>query len=185
MVDASDLELMQRCRAGDEAAFDALHAAHAGRVTAYLRRSGFGPADADDLGQEVFVRVLRSLETFDPARGSLAQWLGAIARNVARRHWQRRRDAQNFDPELAEEMFPSDDRPGDAPEAREQLELVRQCVAALPPGLARVVRLRYVEGRTTRGVALAMTMPEATVRARLKEALSLLEQGLKARGVVD
>jgi RNA polymerase sigma-70 factor (ECF subfamily) len=182
-VDAGDLELIGRCAAGDRRAFDALYAAHAGRVRAYLRRQGFAAADVDDLGQETFVRVFKSLATFDAARGTFRQWLGAVARNVARRHWQRRAAPQSFDPELADELFAADEPPGTSAAEREHLAAVTACVGELPRAAAALVRLRYVEGRTTRAIAEAVGLPEATVRLRLKEALAALAAHLRARGV--
>lgn len=175
--------MIRRALAGEGGAFTALHAAHAGRVRAYLLRSGLTSADADDLAQEVFLRAFRSLATYDAERGPFAAWLGAVARNVVRRHWSRRSRGELFDPELAEEMFPADEDPASSPEAMEEIEAIGLCVDALPSALARLVRLRYVDGRTTRGVAEAAGMPESTVRARLAEARDLLARCLREKGI--
>ena len=107
-MDAAEREIISRCLQGDEEAFGDLYHAHSGRVRAYFLRSGFAPADADDRVQEVFLRVFKSLGTFSPSRGAFGQWLSTIARNVARKHWQRRRHPQDFDPALADEMFASE-----------------------------------------------------------------------------
>jgi len=178
-------QLIDRAADGDRAAFDALHVAAAGRVRAYLRRSGFAPADADDLSQETFLRAFKSLSTFDPSKGALLTWIGAIARNVARRQWQRRKDPDSFDPDLAEEMFAAEDDPSQRPEVREEVAAVRECVDALPAELARIVRLRYVDALTTRAIAAIVDMPEATVRLRLGEASELLQKCLARKGFVD
>lgn len=177
-------ELIARCLAGEAEAQQALHAAHAGSVLAYFRRSGFSWAEAEDLAQDVFVRAFRSLEGFDASRGNFRGWLGAIARNVARRQWARRNRGENFDPELAEQTFAAPANPHDTPEAREEIEAVRSCVDALPPELARVIRLRYVEARTTRGIAAATGMPEATVRLRLTEARGVLDRAMREKGFI-
>jgi len=184
-MNTSENDLISRCLGGDGAAFHALHAAHVGRIKAYFLRSGFAPADADDLTQEVFVRAFKSLRTFDPVRGTFVQWSAVIARNVARKRYARRPEPEHFDPELAEEMFAAADNPAESPEAREEMDKLAECIGDLPPDLARVVRLRYVEARTTRGIAAATGIPEATVRLRLKEALGRLERGLKQRGVLE
>lgn len=150
-----------------------------------FRRMGFAPADADDLAQETFVRAFKGLATFDASRGSLRPWLGAIARNTARRAWQRRNDPQSFDPELADAMFPSEAvDPGDESAAREEHEAVGACVKELPADLGRLVRLRYVEGRATRSIAEITRTPESTVRLRLDEAARLIETCLRRKGVV-
>ena len=179
-----DRETIAQCLAGDESAFERLHSAHAGRVKAYLLRCGFAPGDADDLTQEVFLRVLRSLNTYDAERGSFRTWLGAIARNAARKQWSKRPNWDRFDPELAEAMFPAKDNPGDSPAAREEFHAVRACVESLPGELAHLVRLRYEDGRTTRSIAGATGIPESTVRARLDEARALLATCMKQKGLL-
>ena len=184
-LDDAQRQLIARAAGGDREAFEPLHAACAGRVRAYLLRSGFTSADADDLGQETVLRAFRGLRTFDPDRGSWLAWIGTIARNVARRQWKRRKAPENFDPLLADEMFAADSEPVDRPEVREEIAAVRDCVAALPAELGRIVRLRYVDAMTTRGIAAQTHMAEATVRLRLKEAGELLEACLAGKGIVD
>ena len=179
-----DRHLVWRQQAGDYSAFEELHARHGRRVTAYLLRSGFSRSEADDLCQEVFLRAFKSLGSFDADRGSLGTWLGAIARNVARRQWRRRARPEGFDGELAEETFAADN-PRAAPEVREELQAVRDCVAALPAELGRIGRLRYIDARTTRGIAEVTDTPEATVRARLAEAKGMVERCLRGKGVLE
>ena len=168
---------------GEDLAFTYLYSHHEGRVKAYFRRCGFAPADVEDLTQEVFVRIFTSLHTFDAARGPLGPWLATVVRNVARRRWQRRTPADGLDPEMAEALLAAPEDPAVAPEAREEMAALAGCVESLPPDLARMVRLRYVEGLTTRGIGEATRMAEATVRLRLAEAKELLERCLKAKGV--
>jgi len=180
---AEEPELVARSLEGDDAAFQVLYRGHAGRVKAYFLRSGFAGADADDLVQDVFIRVFKSLHAFDASRGTFAQWSAVIARNVARRHYPRRTDPEQFDPQLADEVFSGPENPGQSPETREEVDALAGCIESLPPVPARLVRLRYVDGRTTRGVAAAAGIPEATARLRLQEAMGLLETCLKEKGV--
>jgi len=181
-MDAGDTAWIARAARGDAAAFQRLYAEHIGRVRAYLRRCGFPAADVDDLAQDAFLRVFRSLATYDPSRGPLRPWLATVVRNVARKHWARRAEPVPFDPELAEAMLEAPDNPGPSAEEREQFAALADCVDALPADLARIVRLRYVDGLTTRAVAEAVRMAEATVRLRLGEAHDLLERCLKSKG---
>jgi len=184
-VEDQTLELVSRSLAGDEAAFEALYATSAGRVMAYLVRSGFGNDEAQDLTQETFIRVFKSLHTFERKRGSFRVWLSMIARNVARRHWARRKQPEHFDPDLAEQIFAAPRDASQSPEALEETQAVRECVEQLPPELGRVIRMRYVEGRSTRGIAAAMDMPEATVRLRLKQARERVAACLRANGILS
>lgn len=178
-----EAELADAALRGDPAAHDRLYAALAGRVTVYLLRCGFDSADVEDLRQEVFLRVFSSLGSFDPARGSLRAWTGAIARNVAKRHWSRRPKWDMFEPELAEAVFADPPTPAEAPEAREEFHAVRGCVAALPAELAELVILRYRDGRTLRNIAAAMGMAESTVRLRLGEAREQIAACLRRKGI--
>lgn len=176
-----DGQLVSEWLSGRGDGFQRLYAHHAGAIRAYFLRSGFNASDSDDLLQETFLRVTRSLKTFDAARGSLRSWLGAIARNLARKQWGRRAEPENFDPALAEAVLSVEDW---SPQRREELHAVGAFVEALPEELRRLVRLRYVEGRTTRGIAAVCGMPESTIRMRLKESLAIMESWMRSEGLV-
>ena len=151
----------------------------------YFLRSGFAHNDADDMVQETFVRAFKSLATFDATRGAFRSWLSAIARNVARRRWSARPAPENFDPELAEDVLAGPDSPAGSAAIREEVDAVRDCVATLPDDLQRVIRLRYVDGMTTRGISAEIKLPEATVRLRIDDARKRIEKCLRGKGVVD
>jgi RNA polymerase sigma-70 factor (ECF subfamily) len=182
-MDESANPRAERMPDGEALAFADLYRRSQGRVKAYFRRCGFSPADVEDLTQDVFIRIFKSLHTFDAARGPLSPWLATVVRNVARRRWQRRTPADGLDPEMAEALLAAPEDAAGSPEAREQTAALAGCIESLPPDLARMVRLRYVDGLTTRGIAEASRMAEATVRLRLAEAKGLLERCLKAKGV--
>ncbi|MDD4891070.1 MAG: sigma-70 family RNA polymerase sigma factor [Phycisphaerae bacterium] len=183
-VGLGEVDLIRRCLQGDNDAFHSLYLAHAGRIKVYFKRSGFSPADADDLAQEAFTRAFRALGGFDAARGPFGAWLSAIARNVARRRWGRRANPDNLDPELAEEMLSIVDNPGHSIQTLEELDGLGQCRESLPGELADIIRLRYVTGLTTRGIAAETGLAEATVRLRLAHAIGLLQECMKAKGLL-
>ncbi len=154
-------------------------------MKAYFLRSGFQASDADDLVQETFLRAYKSIRTFDPQRGRFGTWISTIARNVTRRRWGSRDGADSYDPEIAAEVFEADlDRRGD-PQWRERMDAVSDCVGELPDELHRVVRLRYVDGLTTRAIAAETGLAEATVRLRLKESQALIQNCLRIKGIVE
>jgi RNA polymerase sigma-70 factor (ECF subfamily) len=183
-VEAQEQRWIRDAAAGDEAAFRDLYLRYGPRMKVYFSRSGFTAADADDLTQETFVRVYRSLHTYDSQRGAFGPWVATIARNVARRQWHRRRQPESFDPQLAEEMLVGGGNPAGHGQMREEIEALRGCVESLPAEMAQVVRLRYVDGRTTRGISSATGLPEATVRLRLQQALAMVLRCLRRKGVV-
>jgi len=180
-----EVQLVQQCLGGDKAAFESLYDLHARRTKAYFARSGFTPADAEDLTQDTFIRAFNSLRTFNGELGTLSGWLATIARNVARRHWNRRGDGRDFDPQLAEQTLEVKNNPTYTAEAAEEHEAINDCISRLPEEMANIVRLRYVAARTTRGIAAAAEMPESTVRLRLAEALAALESCLRAKGILE
>jgi RNA polymerase sigma-70 factor (ECF subfamily) len=179
-----DSQLVEQCRAGQPSAFEELYRAHSRRLKAYFCRCGFNHADADDLLHDAFARAWGSLATFDSQRGQFGAWLAAIARNVARRQANRRGDARDFDPQLAEHTLVATDNPGLSAQEAEELIALRECISFLPDEPSRLVRMRYIEALTTRGIAQATGTPEATVRLRLSEAMAALERCLNSKGVL-
>ena len=183
-MEIDERDAIARCLRGDASGFEDIHLAHAGRVMAYLLRSGFSRHDAEDLCQDVFARVIRSLKTFDPSKGAFSAWLATIARNVARKQWRRRQAGEiDFDPELANETLASADDTAGQAESAEAIEALDECIERLPADLQRLIRLRYVDGRTTRGIASVADSPEATVRLHLDKARDLLRRCLESKGI--
>lgn len=184
-MNQDDSQLVKQCLGGDSSAQERLYARYARWLKVYFLRSGFAATEADDLLQEVFLRAFRALGGFDPARGSLSGWLAAIARNTARKHWRKRSRPDDLDPQLAEETLADPSAPPPGPEHAEELAALRDCIDRLGGKLGRYVRLRYVEGLTTRALADRVGVPEATVRLRLAEAKQRLAACLKTKGVWD
>ena len=184
-VEQTEQQLISRSLAGEESACGQLYQDHAGLVAAYFRRSGFDSSLAADLTQETFVRVFSSLGGYDRSRGEFRAWLSAIARNVARKYWRRRAAVNSFDPELADAMFAIPAEASGTPEQREEIAAVADCVSRLDEQLGELIRLRYVRGMTTRGIASEADMPESTVRTRLGEALDCIERCLQGKGIVQ
>ena len=172
---ADDRELVTRAAGGDESAFRAIVERHeqalARTITAML-----GPGDdADDVGQETFVRFFGALPRF---RGDaqLGTYLTRIAVNLCCDTLERRRRRARW---LT--MGGSDDEPAiAAPDETEALELaerkeaVRRAVASLDAKHQAIVVLRILEERSTREVAEILGIPEGTVMSRLKRALEKL-----------
>ena len=176
----ADGELIERARRGDDRAFRAIVERYEPLVAAVV--VGFlGPGDdADDVGQEAFIRLYRSLDRF---RGdaSLATYLRKIAVNLSlnairrrRRFALRFRRSDDDDETLAEAGVEG----VDDPEVAETRAAVRAAVAALGPKHAPVVVLRMMEGCSTRETAEALGVPEGTVLSRLARAMEKLQARL-------
>lgn len=162
-----DRELVRRCRGGDERAFERLFVRHRGAVTGLVYRM-LGPSpELEDLVQDVFIQVLRSLGSFrDEARFST--WLYRVALNVVLMH----RRASGRRPRLVEEEQAAPAVDG-APSAHEALETRRRVAAfyALLGRLSDKKRAVYVlhelEGLTPARIGEIVQAPVLTVRTRL------------------
>jgi len=138
-----------------------------------------------DVAQEIFVRVFRSARRYDGRRGPFGAYLAAITRNCLAQHFARagRADAAPL-AAAPEPTGPTDESPEAVAAATEELAVVDDCVAALPVELRRIVRLRYAGGQTTRAIAAAVGLSEASIRNRLAEAKAMLQRCLEDKGVL-
>jgi len=172
---ASDRELVERAAHGDEGAFRAIVERHeravARTVTAML---GTGD-DADDAGQEAFIRLFRALPNFR-GESEVATYLTRIAVNVCCDVLERRRKRSGWIRLFGGDADPpiEVDDTGDAVETDERKRAVRRAIAALDAKHRAVVVLRILEERPTREVAELLGVPEGTVMSRLKRALEKL-----------
>lgn len=183
----TDVQLIARARDGDTAAFRILVERHEGRVAATVIGM-LGPgADADDVGQEVFVRFYRALGDF---RGdaALGTYLTRIAINLSlnalkRRQRYRERFVSAERPPLEPGGAPRPEEPPDAaPDAivRSGLaDAVQDAIATLPDEQRAVVLLRLVQGHSTREAADLLQIPEGTVTSRLTRARATLQDLLE------
>ncbi len=172
-------DLLARHRAGDAAAFDLLVQELAPRLKGYFLRQGAESATAEDLTQNVFLRILQSLDRYQ-ASGQLEAYFLRIARNLwidhQRRHQRFRRVEDGSDA--------ADPRPG--PEAESQSHdraaLVRAALAALEGPERELLELAVLQRLPYKDVAEILEIPVGTVKSRVFYALRRLRQRLAALG---
>ena len=167
---AGDLELAQRCRRGDAAAFEELYRAHAGRLYNLVFRMLGSAQEAEDLLQEVFLNAYRKLGSF---RGdsSLGTWLYRLAVNqcldaLRGRHSRMARITDSLDDEAADE--PAAAAPV-VPAAVSRMDLER-AVARLPQGCRAAFILHDVEGFEHNEVAKLLGVSEGTSKSQVHKA---------------
>lgn len=170
--------LAARAAGGDRGAYDALVTRHRGAVYRLCWAATGNHADADDAAQETFVRVYRSLPSYDPER-PFGPWLRKIAWNCGlnvRRDGNAgvQRGACNEGPEVA------DPAPGPEESAagNEERRRVSGALAALPDELRTVMVLRAVEGLSYAEIASVAEIPAGTVMSRLSRARKRLLESL-------
>ncbi|WP_373046456.1 RNA polymerase sigma factor [Vulgatibacter sp.] len=175
----SDETLCRAVARGDEAALACLVERHRRRVYALLLRSTGSSADADDLFQELWIRVVRAAGSFDPTQ-RFSPWLYRIAVNLVR-DAARRRIARPWDV-TGDGELPESGEAGPAPDllaaAGQEAQALHEAIAALPAGQREVLVLRYLEGLGEREVAEAAGIPPGTVKSRLHHAIKNLRARL-------
>ena len=165
---------------GDRRAFDLLVTRHRRAVYRLCWSASGNPADADDAAQETFVRVYRSLPSYDPAR-PFGPWLRKIAWNCG---LSVRRDGNAGVPRISGSEAPEavDPAPGpeESAEGSEERRRVTDAMAGLPAELRTVLVLRAVEGLSYAEIAAAAGIPAGTVMSRLSRARERLLAALAA-----
>lgn len=165
---------MVRCQLGERAAFEELTRTRAGPLLSHLRRVA-GVQAADDLAQEVWIRVLRGISGLrEGAR--LKSWLFGIAHHVMMDHLRLR---------YAESATPVDVFAEEEGDGREEILAVLDTQLAALPALEReTLTLYYLEELSLADLARIQTVPLGTVKSRLFRARTLLRQAMLSQGVI-
>lgn len=171
--------LAARCVGGDDSAWEALVRREQRRVYSLCYRFTGSPTDAEDLTQDVFLKVYRNLQSFDPARASFGVWLTALTRNLLVDHYRRsrmERASESLDEPFGEEAEGGtradrlpDPRPGQEGHVA-GLELRARVQAALTlvtPELREAVILRDLQDLDYREIAEVLGIPQGTVKSRI------------------
>ncbi len=183
-----DEELMERLGSRDLAAFEALYDRYGDLVYSVSLRVVGDTYLAEDVTQDVFVRVWRRPEQFDLRRGRFVTWLLSVARNRSIDH--RRSQARRLRhealpaPEEEEEVLPSDDSRDDpalASVLSDERAAVRQALEVLPPEQKLAIQLAYFGGLTQQEIANKLGQPLGTVKTRIRLGMQKMRGALQAR----
>jgi RNA polymerase sigma-70 factor (ECF subfamily) len=140
-----DPRLIARAARGDAAAFSQIYAHTAAGVRRYVRTIIWNPWDAEDVTQEVFVKILTGLKQYDPARAPFYAWTLRIARNAAIDHMRRHRTRPGY--AEVDHRAPLDDA------GRSCGESLREVLGELNQNQREILVLRALAGFTPREVA--------------------------------
>jgi RNA polymerase sigma-70 factor (ECF subfamily) len=179
-----DGELIPRCRRGDEAAWRELVARHTRRVFSMAYRFTGRVDEAEDLTQEVFVKVYQTLEQYREGDGAFGAWLGVVARHQAIDHYRRKRQERLRkveDPETVERAADADEGPLADLERGERVRFVQRAVLALPRDLREPLILCDLQGLPYDDIAATLALPLGTVKSRINRARLELAKRLLAR----
>ncbi len=183
-----DFNLVERCLSGEEAAWETLVRTHTRRVYGYCYRFTGKDSEAQDLTQDIFVRVFRSLKTYRSDEGAFVAWLGRLSRNLLIDHYRRTR--QERVTESIEEQLPRMEqtaaatRPDGMLAGREASEVLQAALQKLSPDLREAVILRDLQEMEYREIAEVLKIPEGTVKSRLNRGRAELARVLRRQKVV-
>lgn len=185
----TDEALMAGIMARDEAAFVVLYERYAALVYSTSLRVLADAQLAEDAAQEIFVRLWRRPEAFQPERGKFLSWLLSVVRNRAvdeLRVRGRRRQREVVSIGLTDE---DDHRPSgsdrDDPELSAQVleeqRLVREALLELPAEQRRALELAYFGGLTQQEIAIGLKQPLGTIKTRMRLGMQKLRRSLEQR----
>jgi RNA polymerase sigma-70 factor (ECF subfamily) len=180
----NDRDVLRRCRAGDQAAWQELVSRHTRRVFGLAYRFCGRVDEAEDLTQEVFVKVFQNLHRFQETDAAFSTWLMSIARNQAIDHYRRRREERirrAQDPEILEVLSSPEPGPLGDVEQEERVQLVRSGLRALPADLREPLVLCDLQGLAYEQIAGALGIPLGTVKSRINRGRLELARRLRGR----
>ncbi|MGA3019808.1 MAG: sigma-70 family RNA polymerase sigma factor [Bryobacteraceae bacterium] len=169
----------------EETAWEDLVRLHTRRVYGLCYRFTGSGSEAQDLTQEVFLRVFRTLKTFRSVEGSFATWLARVTRNLLIDHYRRTRQERVTD--SIEEQLPMMEETGAAAAAgpyqalagREASEILQATLQRLSPDLREAVILRDLQEMEYREIAEVLQIPEGTVKSRINRGRAELTRLLR------
>jgi RNA polymerase sigma-70 factor, ECF subfamily len=184
----SDAEMMLRVKAGDDSAFDYLVQKYRRPIISFMYRMAHNPAAAEDLAQEVFLRVYRSRANYEPS-AKFSTWLYRIATNLGvnyardTRH-ERPENVTNLDEpdqETGQALDLADKKPSVEEEIlrRERMTAIRQKVEALPERQKLAVLMHKYQQMDYRQIADVLKLSESATKSLLFRAYETLRTQLK------
>ena len=179
-----DPELIKRCLEGESSAWEELVRSYNRKVFNLCYRFSGRTGDAEDLTQEIFIKIFQMLRTFDAAQGAFSTWLNRVARNHLVDHYRRThkdRVTSSLEDEVSEiEGRPS---PGEGPvasvEARERKQLLQAGLDRLSPDMREAVILRDLQDLDYEEIAEVLGVPQGTVKSRINRGRLELARVLK------
>jgi RNA polymerase sigma-70 factor (ECF subfamily) len=166
----SDEELMKKIKYGDKSALNTLICRYHGPIHAYIVRMGLEYHAASDIVQEVFIKLIRNIESYEPDR-PFKPWLYTIASNTFKDYFKKayvQKDVSSCD-------MPKNAVSADNPEDIFMLQQDRQTVMTALNNLSEIHRevvvLRYYQDLKLNEISLALSIPLGTVKSRLSNAL--------------
>jgi RNA polymerase sigma-70 factor (ECF subfamily) len=171
--------LVRRCVAGDAVAWEEIVQRYNRRIYNICYRFAGSSDDAQDLTQEVFIKMYRTLGSYEVERGAFMTWVTTVTRNLLVDHFRKKKqdrmtDSLDAAPTEHEDAMPLSDQipdkelpPDSRVQRRETREMVHGALQKLSPDLREAVVLRDLQDMDYREIATVLKVPEGTVKSRI------------------
>lgn len=193
MTPIDDAALLSRCRSGEAAAWEDLFESHYAPTFRFVAQLGtdFSPEDVEEICQETFLNVIRSIDRFD-GRSRFQTWLFRVAANKARDFRERQNAAKRGGGQVPASLNAEDpitgltlDPPDQAPPpdqsllSLERMTAIRQALDQLGAPCQEIIELRYFADLSYEEIADALSLNVKTVSSRLSKCLDRLESAVR------
>jgi RNA polymerase sigma-70 factor, ECF subfamily len=189
--------VVRRCLDGDSLAWTELVKAHHRRIYALCYRFTGSSHDAEDLTQEVFLKVYGNLAAFDLAKGSFQTWITTLTRNLLVDHFRRTKqqrvtdsmdagwdggDEQQTVGRISDRLSDAGPTPHEQAARKELEKMVQQALTKVSPELREAVILRDLQDMDYKEIAQVLRIPEGTVKSRISRGRAELARLLERNG---
>lgn len=183
-----DAQLVQQCLQGDASAWEELVRRHMRRIFNICYRFTGNGTEAEDLAQDVFLRVYRTLGSYRSAHGGFATWVTSVTRNLLIDHYRRtKRDRLTDSLDDAMPVVENKESAGRRPDQQlllgELSAQVQAGLAKLSPDLREAVILRDLQQLEYAEIQQVLSVPEGTVKSRINRGRIELARILSQMGV--
>jgi RNA polymerase sigma-70 factor (ECF subfamily) len=183
-----DAQLVQQCLQGDASAWEELVRRHSRRIFNICYRFTGNGGEAEDLSQEVFLRVYRTLVSYRSAHGGFATWVTSVTRNLLIDHYRRtKRDRMTDSLDDAMPVVENKESAGRRPDQQlllnELSAQVQTALTKLSPELREAVILRDLQQLEYIEIQRVLSVPEGTVKSRINRGRIELARILQQMGV--
>ena len=152
---------------------DQIYTDYSGKVMGYIRARIRSSADAEDIHAEVFEKILRKIEGFDPEKASLSTWIFTITRNTVIDFFRRSKPSEELDENLSDNIELDEDLLNS-----ETLGELAAALKSLPPQMMQIIVLRYYDGKPLTEIAQMMNLSYGAVKLRHQNAVLMLRNAL-------
>ena len=177
--------LIQRCLGGDQNAWELIVRQYWRKVFNIAYKFVGKHDEAEDLTQDIFIKIFKSLSTFD-RRANFQTWLISVSRNLCIDHYRSvRKERETIDRQVdPNQLTPASSDPGPmaALEQRDRVVVLRHALAQLPDTLRTAVLMRDIQEMSYQEIADKLGLPEGTVKSRINRGRTELARHVKKQG---